>query len=61
MKHAHAIYYYLYWHLSIDFLNEQVRLAVHNGDREKVEFYCKVIALQSMGMEPERFWELYLC
>jgi len=61
MKDAHAIYWYLYWHFTTDFLNEMVRLAVLKGDSEKVEFYCKIIALQSMGMNPERFWKLYVC
>jgi len=61
MKDAHAIYYYLFWHLSIDFLNDLVAAADREGNFEKVEFYCKIIALQSMGMDPERFWKLYVC
>ena len=43
---TNAQYWYLFWDVSIDWLNKLVREAQIINDRTKVEFYCSVIALK---------------
>ena len=57
MQQAQAIYWYLFWEHSIDFLNDLVTEAYRKGDWKQVEFYCKVIALRQMKIDKDKFWE----
>lgn len=57
MKNASAIYWYLFWDITIETLNEKVTEAFRAKNWFQVEFFCKVIALRSMKMDKDKFWE----
>lgn len=59
MKNATAIYWILFWGLSFEALNDIVMYAMMNNDFEKAKLYCKAIAIKSMNIEPEIFYNKY--
>lgn len=57
MKDASGIYWYLFWNFDLETLNKKVDEAYRKQDWQQVEFFCKVIALRSMKMDKDKFWE----
>lgn len=53
---ARSIYWVLFWNVSIEKLNELVTLNMRQGNFERVKYYCKIIALKSMKIDLEEFW-----
>ena len=45
---TNAQYWYLFWDISIEWLNKLIRDAQIINDRAKVEFYCSIIALKTI-------------
>ncbi|MCP4394524.1 MAG: hypothetical protein GY804_09705 [Alphaproteobacteria bacterium] len=58
MKHASKIYAVL--SLGMDKLDELVRYYAMIGDQERVQFYCKAIAVKSMGLSLIEFRKKHL-
>ena len=58
MKNAHQIYWWLYWDISFNHLNKLLLKNIQ--DQDQVDVFCKVIALKSMDINLEWFWNKYV-
>ena len=59
MKNPDAIYWILFWNLSVNAINEIIYKAMMNNDFEKAKLYCKALVFKIADISPESFYNKY--